>query len=192
MPCVAVGLFARCVCCGRCHLPVLLGRCSYREQELMHARWAMLGVAGIISSETLAGVPWFKAGELMLQDGGLDYLGNPSLVHAQNVVATLFVEVLVMGAAEAFRAGGGPVPPFEGSMYPGGNFDPLGLGDDPDTLAELKVKEIKNGRLAMFACLGCFVQAIYTGEGPMANLAAHQAAPWTANGFAYYDKFVPN
>merc|ERR1712216_682035 len=119
--------------------------------------------------------PWFKAGELMLQDGGLDYLGNPSLVHAQNVVATLLVEVLVMGAAEAFRAGGGPVP--------------LGLGDDPDTLAELKVKEIKNGRLAMFACLGCFIQAIYTGEAPMANLAAHQANPWTVNGFAYFDKF---
>ena len=99
------------------------------------------------------------------------------------------LEDLVMGAAEAFRAGGGPVPPFEGSMYPGGNFDPLGLGDDPDTLAELKVKEIKNGRLAMFACLGCFIQAIYTGEGPMANLAAHQANPWTVNGFAYFDKF---
>ena len=62
------------------------------------------------------------------------------------------------------------------SGYPGGPFNPLGLGNSSkESMDDYKQREIKNGRLAMLAFLGFLAQHAATGKGPLDNLAGEAA-----------------
>ena len=162
--------------------------------EIIHGRFAMLGVTGAWAQENLTGIPWFMAGEECTFDNcTISYLNNsfaPSYDGA--LLGIIFLEILLMGGAEGYRTGL-LENPFDdvvaGSVFPGGRFDPLNFsegkeanffGEDLDTL---KIKELKHCRLAMLAWLGILAQSVSTNPegagpdaiGPVANWSAHVA-----------------
>jgi hypothetical protein len=83
----------------------------YREAELIHARWGMLGALGCVFPEVMAKVglvhgepAWFRAGAQVFQTDSLSFLGNTNLVHAQAILVVLAFQVIKWGG------GGGGSP----------------------------------------------------------------------------------
>lgn len=189
--------------------PLSLGRepqnlRKYREAEMIHSRWAMLATLGILIPEGLesngadiVGGTWYETGSKMLNGGQLNYFAVPWAVvkNPLPLVAVIAIEIVAMFNVENYRrtrrgpSGYSPgMGKFDSSIfngldniYPGGPFDPLGLSEDPDTFAELKVKEIKNGRLALISVLGFGFQSLVTGEGPYTNWIKHISDPFGYN-----------
>ncbi|KAF3446950.1 hypothetical protein FNV43_RR12130 [Rhamnella rubrinervis] len=174
---------------------------KYFNFEILHARWAMLASLGALVPEILnllgafdfVEPVWWRVGYAKLKGDTLDYLGIPGLhlAGSQGVVVIAICQALLMVGPEYARyCGIEALEPLgiylPGDInYPGGAlFDPLNLSKDPVAFEELKVKEIKNGRLAMVAWLGFYSQAAWTGKGPVQNLVDHVSDPIHNNVFS--------
>ena len=135
----------------------------YQEAELMNCRWAMMAVAGIVGTEVTGIEPhWWEA--------GAEDFSFPTQ-------ALLAIQFPVMGYLENKRIQGWLATGSSGvnETFP---FDPMGMGNKD---ANMKLKEIKNGRAAMISFVGIVVQAIVYREGPVAALKDHVANPFGCN-----------
>jgi len=156
--------------------------------EVIHARFAMLGAAGCIAPEILGkmgvipestGLVWFQNG-VVPPSGTFDYWADPFSLFWGQLILMQFAELrrladyrkpgsmgeqYFLGLESVLGGSGDPA-------YPGGQFfNMFNLGSS--NMDKMKLKEIKNGRLAMLAMLGYFIQAIVTGKGPFENLMDH-------------------
>lgn len=139
----------------------VFGLQRFRECELIHGRWAMLGVLGALAVEGFTGIYWQDAGKVELVEGS-SYFGF-SLPF--NMSTLILIEVLLLGYIEFQR--NAEVDP-ETRLYPGGKyFDPFGLAVDETKKDRLKLAEIKHARLAMVAFLIFAIQAAVTSKGPL-------------------------
>ena len=148
----------------------------YQEAELQHCRWAMLGAAGALAVEVLGYGDWVSSQAWAATPGGhATWFGVNNPLSISTLVA---IQAVLFAAAEGARAN--EADP-EKRKYPGGSFDPLGWGKAGAGLEELKLKELKNGRLAMVAFVGFIGQHAATGKSPLAALSEHLANPWANN-----------
>jgi light-harvesting complex I chlorophyll a/b binding protein 3 len=163
--------------------------------EVIHGRWAMLGVAGIVAPELLGmmglipketGLVFFKSGMIPME-GTYDYWASPQTIFWVNAALMNFAELRraqdywnpgSMGKQELLgwekMLGGSGEP-----AYPGGFFNLMGQGKSD--MAKMRQKEIKNGRLAMMAFFGASAASVMTGEGPVECLIKHINDPFGEN-----------
>ncbi|GMH13812.1 hypothetical protein Nepgr_015653 [Nepenthes gracilis] len=140
----------------------------YVQAELIHARLAMAGVAGILFTD-----------EWCVKDiiySLLDRLDNVAFVETKR-----YMDFINPGSQAQKGTFFGLEAALEGLEpgYPGGPLlNPLGLAKDIKNAHDWKLKEIKNGWLAMVAMLGIFVQAYVTRASPIDNLVEHLSNPW--------------
>jgi len=142
---------------------------AYREAELKHGRIAMMAALGFVVQEKFH--PLF-GGEVdtpsayaLLDDRIWDKA--PVAVLAAILTTIFLLEAVSSLSVFANQGRGLPDDYTPGDVFKplGGTFDPLGLApSDPVEFEVMQTKELNNGRLAMLAILGMFLQEVKTGQ----------------------------
>ncbi|KAK9669829.1 hypothetical protein RND81_13G157300 [Saponaria officinalis] len=155
----------------------------YVQAELVHARFALSQWLELLLLRTtgISKLPvWYEAGATKF-----DFASTSTLLIVQFILMGFVETKRYMDFVNPGSQADGPFfgieAAFEGLEpgYPGGPLlNPLGLAKDIKNAHDWKLKEIKNGRLAMVAMLGIFVQASMTHASPIENLVQHLSDPW--------------
>eukprot|EP00240_Pyramimonas_obovata_P013078 CAMPEP_0118922216 /NCGR_PEP_ID=MMETSP1169-20130426/1210_1 /TAXON_ID=36882 /ORGANISM="Pyramimonas obovata, Strain CCMP722" /LENGTH=259 /DNA_ID=CAMNT_0006863047 /DNA_START=85 /DNA_END=864 /DNA_ORIENTATION=+ len=132
----------------------------FRDAELTNGRWAMMAVTGIMFTDAMGLPKFWEAGATV------DTSALPPLIAAQVAVMSFLEGKRIAGWKETGESG-------VLNSFP---FDPMGM-DSP----EMRIKEVKNARLAMVAFVGMCSEAAVTGMGPIEGLKAHIADPTGTN-----------
>ena len=141
----------------------------------------MLGVAGILAQEiTHPDVFWYTSGATLELPIPLPGLLAFELFVMHWVESKRGYDLKTPGSQDQDPIFSNYKLPAHDVGYPGGVFAPFVPGD----LEELKVKEIKNGRLAMLAFIGFTMAAQVWGVNPLAALSIHLDNPLANNIFS--------
>merc|ERR1719229_1605312 len=128
---------------------------KFREAELKHGRVAMLATFGMIVADKFH--PLF----------GGTLSSNPLLAITQVPKLGVLQIILFIGFMEVFGILNSRRPDYEP-----GNFLGSSQWETTETWDAYQLRELNNGRLAMFASIGMLTHAYITGLGPLELLDA--------------------
>ena len=115
-------------------------RARFVEAELIHGRWAMMGVAGVLAVDVLGLGNWYDVQVAINSGSKATYLGaevpwgDKNTIVGIEFIAMAFVETQRLNNTDANK-----------KCYPG--FDFAGMAKDATAFESMKIKEVKNGRL---------------------------------------------
>ena len=89
----------------------ILSMIKAAEYEVIHGRWAMLAIPGIVAQEQATGIPWYETGALCTPASCLEnytFPGAPAPLAPEgsglpSFYAVVAFQVVLMGLAEAYE-----------------------------------------------------------------------------------------
>jgi light-harvesting complex I chlorophyll a/b binding protein 1 len=132
-----------------------------REAELKHARVAMLATLGLFAQESGFVLPGYPTTKNQIQAFWECVDKNPGPIFGAVIFLGMVEVIGGLAITEGRKSGRAP------GDY---GFNPLSLGKSPASAKDYAVKEIRNGRLAMWAAAGMLLQGTITSDGALENL----------------------